>query len=477
LDSALYGASAEAAAIAARSGYARRANAALLGLLAAATSLRQSVSQLDQQLAETLHAPVERLTALLDQLHAAGERIGEIAPDGIWATEIAEIRALCVAAQPDPTDPDQENAMHLFIAINRLDDLLEHASVLVGSLRAFADQSAKPIDIRLPHHRDVNTALINGLRGVILTWLLGAFWIYTAWPSGNQLFAVAVPICCLVAASERQQADSIAFCLGVAIAAVAGFFCTFGLLTQISGFPLLAAALAPFILVGAYLSTKPRYAGGATGFLIFFVTFVSPHNPMTFDMSTYLNTTFANVFGMAVVLPCFRVIFPQNHWRSTVKLARDISRSLGRLAASPRLSGLLQWEYRAHDRLAVMATRLSFDNPSRAALINGGLAAIRIGREIVRTQSLLEKAPLDNGTRDIVARAFRAFRNAASQPQLAIDQAMAAAQTLMRQAQEMPEEGARATLRATASLRECSTLLAQHRTFFTSPQKRQEAVA
>ncbi len=472
LDNALYGASAESAAVAARSGYARRANAALMGLLAAATSLRQSIDQLDERAIEKLQQPLERLTILLGQLHEAGERVGDLAVDERWMAEIAEIRTLCAAAQPDPASANQDGAMPLLIAINRLDDLLEHGCVLVQSLRSFADQGAKPIDIRQPHHRDVATALINGLRGIILTWLLGAFWIYTAWPSGAQLFAAAVPICCLVAASERQQADSIAFCLGVALAAIAGFFCTFGLLTQIGGFPLLAAALAPFILGGAYLSTKPRFAGGATGFLIFFVTFVSPHNPMTFDMATYLNTTFANVFGMACVLPCFRVIFPQNHWRSTVKLARDIGLSLAKLAASPKAGNLLQWEYRAHDRLAVMATRLSFDNPRRAGLVNGALAAIRIGREIVRARSLLEKIPLDHGTRATVTTAFRAFSHAASQPQRAIDQAMTTAQTLLQQARTMPEDGARAVLRATASLQECSALLEQNQAFFTAPQGR-----
>jgi len=195
---------------------------------------------------------------------------------------------------------------------------------------------------------------------------------------------------------------------------------------------------------------------------------------MKFDLSSYLNTSFAILFGMACVVPCFRVIFPQNRWRSTVKLARELGRSMANLAAAPRASRLLPWEYRAHDRLAAMATRLPFDNINRARLINGALAAIRMGREIVRTQMLLETSPLDGETKAVVIRALHAFRQATTRPQIAIDQARKVAEYLLRQAQSMPEESARVALRTTAALQECSALLSRYEGFFTAPQGRQE---
>ncbi|MET1028887.1 MAG: FUSC family protein, partial [Dongiaceae bacterium] len=193
-----------------------------------------------------------------------------------------------------------------------------------------------------------------------------------------------------------------------------------------------------------------------------------------FDLSSYLNTSFAILFGVACVVPCFRVIFPQNRWRSTIQLARELGRSVASLAAAPSASQLLPWEYRAHDRLAVMAARLPFDNVDRPRLINGALAAIRMGRELVHAQMLLETSTLDGETKTLVRRALHAFRRATTRPQIAIDQARKAAEYLLLQAQSMPAESARAALRTTAALQECSALLARYEGFFTAPQARPE---
>ncbi|HVI90044.1 MAG TPA: FUSC family protein, partial [Dongiaceae bacterium] len=331
---------------------------------------------------------------------------------------------------------------------------------------------AKRLDIRLPHYRDVPAALINGLRGMIAVGLLSVFWIYTAWPNGSQLFGAMVPICALLGASDRQQADSIDFFIGVLIAAIAGLICGYGLLTQISGFPLLVLAMAPFLLAGAYFSTRPKTAGIATGFLIFFVTFVGPRNPMQFDLASYLNTVFANLVGMAALLPVFRVVFPQHHGRSARNLAHQLVVSLMRLAKRPTLARLLRWEHQAHDRLTTIALRLLLDDADRPKLLNGGFAAIRIGRDLARTKAQIDRLPLNPETRAALRRALAACRHLAGRPGEAVQSLWMAANQVETGADALPADDIAAAHRAVAALRECANLLVQHEAFFTGRERK-----
>lgn len=467
LDTALYAAAAESADTADRSGYVRRGIAALYGLLTAASSLRTSreASPVEGSAdADAVITLTSEAVVLLDKLTTDGASIR-------LQAEISDLSLRSTAVQAALPGA----ATNAVIALNRFDDLLDHLATVNSSLLSFTDRKAKRRDIRLPHPRDVSAALINGLRGMLAVLILSAFWIYTAWPNGYQLFGATVPICALLGASDRQRADSVDFFKGVLVAAIAGLVCGYGLLTQITGFPLLALAVAPFILVGAYYSTRPKTAGIATGFLIFFMTFVGPRNPMQFDLSGYLNTVFANVVGIGCVVPLFRVFFPQHHGRSARNLARQLVISLMRLAKRPTLSRLLRWEHQAHDRLTTIAMRLPLDDAARPGFLNGGFAAIRIGRDLARTRAELDGLPLDQASRTAVRRALAACRHLASRQGQAVQSLWNAANQLETSGAALPAEHLAALRRGVAALRECAGLLVQHETFFTG--KRRKAVA
>ncbi|MDY0882785.1 FUSC family protein [Dongia soli] len=488
LDTALYAASAESAAVAAKSGYMRRAIAALFGLIAAASSLHQSsavrrVMQDAPAVPDEEAHPVPELTVILRDLFDRSCKLfsafaaDQDQPDRHWKHQIASLREGCTAFQSNDLLVNNEKAFDAMIVLNRLDDLLDQAVILGENLQAYEDKSAKPIDIRLPYHLDWLTALINGFRGMLAVLLLGAIWIYTAWPNGSELFSVTIPFCTLLAASDRQQADATAMFNGAFIAAIVAFVCMFGLMTQITGFPLLALTISPFILVGGYYQTRPSTAMAATGFLIFFMTFLAPRNPMEFDMSAFLNSSFAFVFGAACVVPIFRVVFPQNHWRSALKVAGEMRRSLAQTAGNSNASRLWRWEYLAQDRLASIGMRLPLSDRRRQKLINGGFATVRIGREMARARSLLADLALDEETHQKLRRAFRAVRNVERQPKAAgaaLSQAADRLYFFVRESPVQQNENGR-LLRAIGSLRECADLISQNGDFFAASKWRREA--
>ncbi|HVJ41787.1 MAG TPA: FUSC family protein [Dongiaceae bacterium] len=462
LDAVLYAAAAESAETAHRSGYVRRAVAALFGLLTSVSSLRGSGDLSDPPDAV---ADIDRLS---QEAAALLERLARDGATEVMSLEVKALRDRCATAQ---SQLDTAASPVSIIAFNRLDDFLDHLAALADSLIAFADRRGKRLDIRLPHHRDLPAALINGLRGVVAVLVVSVFWIYTAWPNGNQVFGATVPICALLGASERPQADAVDFFKGVFFAAVAGLVCGYGILTEVSGFPLLALALAPFLLAGAYYSTRPQTAGIATGFLIFFVTFVAPHNPMQFDLSGYVNMAFANLIGIGCILPIFRVVFPHNFSRSTRSLARQLVVSLMRLAKRPNLNRLLRWEHQAHDRLTTIAMRLPLEDENRAKLLGGGFAAIRIGRALIRIKTQMDALPLDYATRAALQRAFEACRHLAQQPARAVHRLWEAANRLEAGIPALPSELTPAAKRDVGALRECANLLVQHEAFFTGRRK------
>jgi uncharacterized membrane protein YccC len=488
LDTALYAASAESAEVAARSGYMRRAIAALFSLIAGASSLHQSsaIRQLMQDVSTASDEeayPAPGLTSVLRNLFdRTCELFSAFAdmqgwPDRPWQDQLAGLREGRAAIQLNDMAEGQK-AFEAMIVLNRLDDLLDQAVILGENLQSYENKDEKPIDIRLPHHLDWMAALINGFRGIVAVLLLGAIWIYTAWPNGSQLFSITVPFCTLLAASDRQQGDATDMFIGVFISAIAAFVCMFGLMTQITGFPLLALAVSPFILVGSYYTTRARTAMTAAGFLIFFMTFLAPRNPMQFDMSTFFNSSFAYVFGAACVVPIFRVVFPQNHWRSALAIAGKMRKSLAQIASGSNASHLWRWEYLAQDRLAMIGMRLPLSDRRRQKLINGGFATVRIGREMARARALLANLVLDEETNQTLRRAFRSVRDVARQPQVAGAAISQAADRLYSLVQESAVQGEdnENLFRAIASLRECADLISQNCDFFVASNLRHEAI-
>lgn len=454
LDTALYAAAAESAEIGARSGYMRGAVAASFGVLSSVSSLRAACQRVQSREIEKLS---EDATGLFDRL----------ARDGTSPTLSDDIRALRRQGEAAEDELNAQQDLNLMIAFNRLDDLLGHLAALTENLLAFDDKAAKRSDIRLPHHRDLPAALTNGLRAMFSVLAISVFWIYTAWPNGSQVFGAMVPICALLGASDRQQADSLDFLYGILLATCGGLICGYVLLPQVSGFPLMVLVVSPFVLIGVYGTTRPKTASIAVGFLVYFFTLIGLRNPMQFDLASYLNTAFANIIGIACLLPAFRLVFPQNHRQAARHLARRLAESLAQLAARPQSDRLLQWEYRTHDRLVSIGSHLPVEDQERVLLMNGGFATLRIGQELVRIKAHLASLSLDHATRKVISRAFAACRQATRRPADVAERFLEAATRLEIATTDMPIESGNRTKRSVAALRECADLLSRYGAFFT----------
>lgn len=119
-----------------------------------------------------------------------------------------------------------------------------------------------------------------------------------------------------------------------------------------------------------------------------------------------------------------------------------------------------------HDRLSRLSTRLAA-SPDRAAVIEGGMAAIHIGREMIRARLMLGSLTLPDETAQDVETAWRALRGLVAAPDAATDAAERAAQRLLATAGEgLAADERTGLLCAAAAHHEIALLLARHRAFF-----------
>jgi len=362
---------------------------------------------------------------------------------------------------------------NLALAI-RFEDIAEEIArardTLIDIERGRSGRQVTPIT----YHRDTTQAVINASRGALATFAGGAFWIFSAWPSGSSMLSLLMVVSVLLGTADRPDLAALGFLRGILLAGLVAFACVFFVLTRIEGFPLLALTLAVVVTSAALISTLPKHTGSATAFLIFFSTFLGLGNPMPYAPIATLNFIGAAVVGAMVAVVAFRILWPANPERVVRRIMRSIVEDLGGLARRRDVPALTVWESRMVDRVARLGTRLA-QSPRRPAVVEGGLAALQIGRELMRARRMLAPLHLPPALEASIERAREADHHMAASPERAAAATAQAVQDLLAAATaapsetgstQVPADEAGALLRIAASLHAVSELLSRHRSFF-----------
>jgi uncharacterized membrane protein YccC len=130
------------------------------------------------------------------------------------------------------------------MALAHARELLDRLSRAVRSIGAVVDDATRG-PIRLRAYVDWRTALRNGLRAMIAMGFGSLFWIVTAWPSGGSMLVMLGVIRGLRATNPSAAAASVDFAKGGVLSTLCAFICTFGILTHVDGFSLLALSILP----------------------------------------------------------------------------------------------------------------------------------------------------------------------------------------------------------------------------------------
>jgi uncharacterized membrane protein YccC len=435
LDQLVEFASAEDAGLSRYAGDLRIASAqlfsALTGGLRCAQLLRALPAPTDQAAAAAMEQTLRWIAAPAPAARAA-----------TIAARLAETRALLHAAA---TQTGDLGALSAFDQSLTLIGQLEEAT---ASLAALQTRAPRRPQIRLRGYVNWSTALRNGGRAAIAVSLAGLFWIVSQWPNGAATLTLIGPLCALLAQNDSASAASIAFAKGVALAALGAFVCNYALLPMTDGYPLLLAAMAPFLIAGLLAAAQPRYTGMATGFLIFFFGLLSPANPMVFDLAASLNGYFASIIGALCVVLAFRVILPPD----PIAEAAVIARSLRRAVLQIRSPQPFVFEHLQHQKLLRLSRRLADLPALRFPAVGEATAAMLIVRQLQTLHRATANPAIPAAARTEASRVLIASSKLLRAPHTVAEAAAAAATTVLDLTGETPTRRLAAAMQELASL-------------------------
>ncbi|WP_433737041.1 FUSC family protein [Pseudomonas putida] len=261
----------------------------------------------------------------------------------------ARVRSLrAVFQESGPSDAEQLDFHTAYELLYRfVDDLHSYAQTHAS----LADHSHEREQWDEPFTPQTNwlAAAASGIRAAFILVVLGSYWVATAWPSGATMTLVAAATVGLSAATPNPKRMSFQMACGTFLGALIGFAEMFFIYPWIDGFPLLCVMLAPVFVFGAFLASRPQYAGVGVGLLIFFSMGSVPDNLTVYNPYTFINDYIAMVIGMLVCAAAGAIILPPNSrwlWR---RLEQDL-RGQVVYAISGKLKGLASsFESRTRD--------------------------------------------------------------------------------------------------------------------------------
>ncbi|MBN3755946.1 FUSC family protein [Paraburkholderia sp. Tr-20389] len=239
---------------------------------------------------------------------------------------------------------------------------------------------------------------VAGLRAAIVMMILGAFWIATAWPSGSTLTLNAAAVCALASSSPNPTRTAFQMAAGTILSSMLAMCLTFGIYPHIDGFPLLCAALTPFLAFGVWMTTRPKLAGYGVGYCIFFCFLAGPDNVIHYDPSSFINDAMALVISMLVASIAFAVLLPPSTpWlrnRLLVDLrAQVVLACRGRIGRLWRLR--TRFESGARDLMHQINALAASEAEVRRETMRWMFAVLEIGNAVIDLRSEVATLPRD----------------------------------------------------------------------------------
>jgi len=269
-----------------------------------------------------------------------------------------------------------------------VDDLYAYTQTY-ASLALPRDERERWVEGYVPK-TNLLAAIISGARAALVTLVLSAFWIRTAWPSGGTLVLVAAAVCALAASSPNPRHIALQMAIGVTLAGLAGGIVTFYLYPKLDGFVLLTAGLAPFLMLGTYLSTRKSTVGIGVGYCIFFCFLAGPNNVILYDPSGYINSAIALSIAVFAVSIAFAVIFPSDSAAMHRLLIAELRRQVVS-ACFTRLASLThRFESGARDLLSQISAMAGTREERRHEAMKWLFAVLEVGRAVIDMRSELE---------------------------------------------------------------------------------------
>lgn len=250
-------------------------------------------------------------------------------------------------------------------------------------------------DVRCALWSDPLPALLTGMRSALAVVIIAAFWYATSWPSAPTAIVVAAVLCTLLAPMERPEKLSVAAGVCILVAAIPVYATQFYLMPLAVDFISMAAAIAPLMLVCAFLMAQPRI--GVFGLLgaVYFAYASNIDNVMTYDAAAFLNSSLAILIGVTVAAVMFAIFFPESPASAVRRFRKQIMHNLGHLLrASPHGNALPCYQAGLCEQLGATVARVGHDDKLAGDCFASGTVGLSTALAINRFKRALETRTL-----------------------------------------------------------------------------------
>lgn len=269
---------------------------------------------------------------------------------------------------------------------------------LIGSLLAYLEADAghmradpAPRVVAPPTRTSAYVVGLTFVRNALTVGAVGAFWVATAWPSGELAVIAAAIVAGLTSAAPRPEKLSLQIALGAAAAVALGYVYMCYVYPAIDGFPLLCMVLAPIVAVSAFLAARPAVSGYGIGLCVFFVVLAGPDNLMNYTPDALLNNGLAAVSALLVAVVMGTLVFPlQTPW-VVGRIQRDLRREVA-FAWTTRLDGAdARFHARTHDLSSQLRILLTPGTRRYDEAWHWLLATLELGQALLDLRTNLDR--------------------------------------------------------------------------------------
>ncbi len=376
-------------------------------LIAAASTL----NLLNQHLLRVNRSAMNPVRDTLDPLLAIGVRILTAEPPAApadrlellaqWQQEITRQIPLISQTMTDQLNAKQRLALDAtFLLLQQfLQELMRYGRHFLALQSAeHAALIEQPPSPRRPlaerqfwHKTDWLQPLIAALRTIIVLSIMSWFWVSTAWPKGEMALIIAVAISALFSTVPNPAKAAQQMGLGVALSIALAFGFGFMILPHLYGFLGLAVGLAPFLMLGAYLMTQPKWTGLGAGFGIFFSTLAIPGNQLQlFNYVGLVNNAITLLLAISLLIVAFFTLMPAGNRLSRHRMLHALDKQL-LVACQHPLKGLRRsFERDTRELLRQVVGIPGLKAAHNTAALSRALTVQALGRIVIELRKLTQ---------------------------------------------------------------------------------------
>jgi uncharacterized membrane protein YccC len=186
---------------------------------------------------------------------------------------------------------------------------------------------------RTPFYRSHRLAAEAGVRAALWLALSSVFFVLAGWPAADTSLMLLAVFIGLGAMTPNPREFAVVALIAAPIAGLLAGLLEFLILEGVTEFPLLALALAPFMIGATVLMTLPNQVLSAVGRLnlIFILVILGPSNPQTYNPEIFLDLSLFVCLAPALLLVAQLLIPPVSDERHRQSMIASACRELDQL--------------------------------------------------------------------------------------------------------------------------------------------------